>query len=44
MSHLTVLDLRGDHRDPRARLPRPRVDLSAARDGVDETLAAVAAR
>jgi histidinol dehydrogenase len=44
VSHLTVLDLRGDHRDPRARLPRPRVDLSAARDGVDETLAAVAAR
>ncbi len=44
MSHLTVLDLRGDHGDPRARLPRPRVDLTAARDGVDETLAAVAAR
>jgi histidinol dehydrogenase len=44
VSHLTVLDLRGDHRDPRARLPRPRVDLTAARDGVDETLAAVAAR
>jgi histidinol dehydrogenase len=41
MSHLTVLDLRGDRSDPRDRLPRPRVDLAAAREGVDATLAAV---
>jgi histidinol dehydrogenase len=40
---LSVLDLRGDRSDPRDRLPRPRVDLSAARDGVDQTLAAVRA-
>jgi histidinol dehydrogenase len=38
---LSVLDLRGDRSDPRDRLPRPRVDLSAAREGVDATLAAV---
>lgn len=43
MTQLTVLDLRGDYRDPRARLPRPRVDLAAARTGVDATLAAVRA-
>lgn len=43
MSLLSVLDLRGERADPRARLPRPRVDLSAARAGVDELLAAVAA-
>lgn len=41
MPRLSVLDLRGDRSDPRDRLPRPRVDLSAARDGVDATLAAV---
>lgn len=40
---LTVLDLRGDRSDPRDRLPRPRVDLSAAREGVDATLATVRA-
>lgn len=44
MPHLTVLDLRGDRSDPRARLPRPRVDLVAARDGVDASLAAVRER
>ena len=43
MPRLSVLDLRGDRSDPRDRLPRPRVDLSAARDGVDQTLAAVRA-
>ena len=41
MARLTVLDLRGDRRDPRERLPRPRADLTAAREGVDRTLAAV---
>jgi len=41
---LTVLDLRGDDADPTARLPRPRVDLSAAREGVAQTIAAVADR
>jgi histidinol dehydrogenase len=41
MTQLTVLDLRGDRSDPRARLPRPRVDLATARQGVDVTLAAV---
>ena len=41
MPRLSVLDLRGDRSDPRDRLPRPRVDLSAAREGVDATLAAV---
>jgi histidinol dehydrogenase len=44
MPRLTVLDLRGDRSDPRDRLPRPRVDLAAAREGVDATLAAVRAR
>lgn len=43
MTQLTVLDLRGDNRDPRSRLPRPRVDLAQARTGVDTTLAAVRA-
>jgi histidinol dehydrogenase len=43
MPRLTVLDLRGDRSDPRDRLPRPRVDLSAAREGVDATLAEVQA-
>jgi histidinol dehydrogenase len=41
MPRLTVLDLRGDRTDPRGRLPRPRVDLVAARAGVDASLAAV---
>jgi histidinol dehydrogenase len=38
-----VLDLRGDRSDPRDRLPRPRVDLGAARDGVADSLRAVRA-
>jgi histidinol dehydrogenase len=41
MARLRTLDLRGDRSDPRDRLPRPQVDLSAAREGVDETLRAV---
>jgi len=44
VSRLTVLDLRGDRQDPRPHLPRPRVDLSAARDGVEQTIEAVARR
>jgi histidinol dehydrogenase len=44
MPRLTVLDLRGDRSDPRDRLPRPRVDLAEARDGVDATLTAVRER
>jgi histidinol dehydrogenase len=44
MPRLTVLDLRGDRSDPRDRLPRPRVDLAAARAGVDTSLAAVRER
>jgi histidinol dehydrogenase len=44
MPRLTVLDLRGDRSDPRERLPRPRVDLAAARAGVDASLAAVRER
>jgi histidinol dehydrogenase len=44
MPRLTVLDLRGDRSDPRDRLPRPRVDLAAAREGVDATVAAVRER
>jgi histidinol dehydrogenase len=42
MTRLRVLDLRGDRSDPRDRMPRPRVDLEAARAGVAETLASVA--
>lgn len=42
MSRLTVLDLRGDRGDPSDRLPRPRVDLSAARSSVEEIIASVA--
>ena len=42
MARLRVLDLRGDRSDPRDRMPRPRIDLDAARAGVAETLAAVA--
>ncbi len=41
MPYLRVLDLRGDRSDPRPRLPRPQVDLASARDGVEETIAAV---
>lgn len=41
MSWLDVLDLRGDRTDPRDRLPRPQVDLDAARGGVTATLEAV---
>ena len=41
MARLTLLDLRGDDSDPRDRLPRPRVDLAAAREGVDASIAAV---
>jgi histidinol dehydrogenase len=41
MSRLRVLDLRGDRSDPRDRMPRPRVDLEAARTGVLETLSLV---
>ena len=42
MPRLRVLDLRGDPSDPRDRLPRPRVDLAAARDAVRVTIDAVA--
>ena len=42
MARLRVLDLRGDASDPRDRLPRPRVDLATAREGVRATLDAVA--
>ncbi len=38
MAWLRVLDLRGDHSDPTDRLPRPAVDLAAARGSVDEVL------
>ena len=41
MPRLTVLDLRGDRSDPRDRMPRPRVDLAAAREDVEASLAAV---
>ena len=41
MSRLSVLDLRGDRSDPRDRLPRPAIDLAAARQGVDASLRAV---
>ncbi len=44
MPRLTVLDLRGDRSDPTDRLPRPRVDLAAARDGVEQSIAAVRKR
>ena len=44
MSRLTVLDLRGQQgEDVQDRLPRPRIELSQARAGVDDTIAAVAA-
>jgi histidinol dehydrogenase len=42
MPRLRVLDLRGDRSDPRDRMPRPRIDLEAARAGVAESLALVA--
>ncbi|MBW3619352.1 MAG: histidinol dehydrogenase [Actinobacteria bacterium] len=41
MPRLSVLDLRGDRSDPRDRLPRPRIDLTTAREGVEATLADV---
>jgi histidinol dehydrogenase len=41
MARLTVLDLRGDRSDPRARMPRPDIDLTVAREGVDASLRAV---
>ncbi|MFT5223378.1 MAG: histidinol dehydrogenase [Glaciecola sp.] len=41
VTHLRVLDLRGDASDVRSRLPRPDVDLEAARAGVDDTIASV---
>ena len=44
MTRLSVLDLRGDRSDPRDRLPRPRIDLATARQGVDATLSAVRER
>jgi histidinol dehydrogenase len=44
MARLRLLDLRGDRSDARERMPRPRVDLGAARAAVSETLDAVAAR
>ena len=44
MARLNVLDLRGEHGDIRDRLPRPRVDLAAAREGVEASLAAVRER
>ncbi len=40
LARLTRIDAT-DGRDVHGELPRPRVDLSAARDGVDETIAAV---
>jgi len=42
MPRLRVLDLRGDRSDPRDRMPRPRIDLEAARAGVAESLDLVA--
>ncbi len=42
MPRLRVLDLRGDRSDPRDRMPRPRIDLEAARSGVAESIALVA--
>ena len=44
MPYLRLVDLRGDRSDPTAHLPRPRVDLGAAREGVDATLQAVRER
>jgi histidinol dehydrogenase len=44
VARLNVLDLRGDRSDPRPHLPRPRVDLTAARDGVDASIEAVRTR
>ncbi len=38
MTRLTVLDLRGDRSDPRARFPRPRDQVDAARAAVDDIL------
>lgn len=44
MTHLDVLDLRGDRSDPTARLPRPAVDLTAIQDDVRAILDAVRER
>lgn len=44
MARLSVLDLRGDRLDPRDRLPRPVVDLAAARQGVFASLTDVRER
>ena len=41
MAWLRMLDLRGDRSDPTDRLPRPAVDLAAARGGVDAVLSDV---
>lgn len=41
---LRLLDLRGDRSDPTGRLPRPRVDLEAARERVAAVLDAVRER
>ena len=41
---LTLVDATGSVADIRAALPRPRIDLSAAREGVDATIEAVRAR
>ncbi|MBW3576444.1 MAG: histidinol dehydrogenase [Actinobacteria bacterium] len=44
MAVLTVLDLRGDRRDPTDRLPRGAVDLASARAAVGEILTEVRTR
>jgi len=44
MSRLRVLDLRGDERDPRPLLPRPRIDGALVRAGVETTIEAVRLR
>lgn len=44
MSHLDVLDLRGDRSDPSERLPRPPVDLGGIREDVRDILTAVRER
>jgi histidinol dehydrogenase len=38
MTRLRTVDLRGDRSDARDRLPRPHIDLAAAREGVDASL------
>ncbi|MDP9023193.1 MAG: histidinol dehydrogenase [Actinomycetota bacterium] len=44
MAVLTVLDLRGDRRDPTDRLPRAAVDLASARSAVEQILTEVRTR